>query len=122
MQSFALDEDVLKHATMHIESQIGVQNLDEIDLSKIKIVLSLKNQKEEPIHFMSQDFNISYDSKSKHQTAYLTFSFNHFKFNKDFIFTIFIDNELKQPIEVLSPLKITIKSGNRNIYSLTNDF
>ena len=122
MQSFALDEDVLKHATMHIESQIGVQNLDEIDLSKIKIVLSLKNQKEEPIHFMAHDFNLYYDSKSKHQTAYLTLSFNHFKYNKDCIFTIFIDNELKQPIEVLSPLKITIKSGNRNIYSLTNDF
>lgn len=122
MQSFALDEYVLKHATMHIESKIGIQKETKIDLSKIKIILSVKNDKEEPVYYIAQDFNLYYDSSKFDQTAYLACSFNHFKFNKENIFTIFIDNELRQPIQVLSPLKITIKSGNRNIYSLTNDF
>ena len=111
-----------KHATLEIQAEIELPDTLHQNLGKIKLIASITNKHNETIHFMAQDFEKFHDFKNRKNTCYLVSSFNHFKFDQNCKFTFFIENELKQKIKILAPLKILLKSGNSNIYSLTNDF
>jgi len=111
-----------KHATVEICGEIELPDTLHQNLGKIKLIASITNKHNESIHFMAENFEKYWDAKNRKTSCYLVGSFNHFQFNEDCKFTFFIENELKQKIKILAPLKILLKSGNSNIYSLTNDF
>ena len=111
-----------RHATIEITAEIELPDSSKQNLNKIKLIASITNKQKETIYFMAQDFEMFNEEKNPKKWCTLISSFNHYRFDKDCHFTFFIENELKQKIKILAPLIITLKTGNANIYSLTNDF
>lgn len=87
---------------------------------KVKLICSVTDEQNTTVYFMHQPFENNLDHNAKN--AQLILNFNHLKLPMKGEISFFIENEREQKLIIPDKIKLNLKQGNRNIYSLTNDF
>lgn len=117
-----LPKDEFFHAKLEASCTIAFKESNTIKIwpEKIKLICSVTDELNNNVYFMHQQFE--QNSTNPSFNAGIILNFNHLKLPKKGSIAIFIENELEQKLSIPNKINIKLKQGNRNIYSLTNDF
>jgi hypothetical protein len=113
-----------KHAIISIAASIEFpQKTTNIDsaLKTLKLVFTANDRNNKNIHFMHESFDRWKDTASNRFNCYLVANCNHFEMDPLGSISTFIENNQNTPIKI-TQFKVTIKQGNKHLYSLVNDF
>ena len=113
-----------KHAIISIAASIEfpqkTTNIDSV-LKTLKLVFTANDRNNKNIHFMHESFDRWKDTASNRFNCYLVANCNHFEMDPLGSISTFIENNQNTPIKI-TQFKVTIKQGNKHLYSLVNDF
>lgn len=120
LTKYFLKDDIL-HSVLQISSEIEIENYDQKDLEKLKLICQVSDNKDITKYYAIELFTAQNDTSVKLE-AQVFLNFNHFNWPPNGKISCYIENNMLQKIKLIKPISLKFRQGNSNIYSLTNDF